>query len=67
MRSAEYIEEACKVMHDAYELAAVIAGWQTNPRSAVHWAEVPEPNKVTMRVAVEALLAWQEEDHADLG
>lgn len=58
-RTAEndYIEQACEVMHDAYEAAAVGAGWETQERSRKPWADVPEANKVTMRAAVSALLA----------
>lgn len=52
----EVIEEACEVMHDAYERAAVGAGWETNPASRKPWDGVPEANKVTMRAAVDALL-----------
>lgn len=52
------IEAACEVMHDAYEKAAVGAGWETNPASRKPWADVPESNKETMRAAVTALLAW---------
>jgi hypothetical protein len=52
------IERACEVMHDAYERAAVGAGWETNPASRKPWAEVPEANKATMRAAVGALLEW---------
>lgn len=29
--TAEHIDAACEVMHDAYERAAVGAGWETNP------------------------------------
>lgn len=43
-------------MHDAYEKAAVGAGWETQQASRKAWAEVPEANKVTMRAAVRALL-----------
>ncbi len=50
------IEAACKVMHHAYESAAVGAGWATQKASRKPWADVPEPNKVTMRAAVSALL-----------
>ena len=50
------IEEACEIMHDAYEKAAAGAGWETNPASRKPWADVPEANKVTMRAAVTALL-----------
>ncbi len=53
---SDEIEAACMVMHDAYEAAAVSAGWQTQARSRAPWADVPEANKVTMRAAVRALL-----------
>jgi len=59
------IEQACIVMHDAYEKAAVGAGWETNPESRKPWADVPESNKVTMRAAVEALVNWLADDQAD--
>lgn len=55
----DYIEVACEVMHDAYEAAAVGAGWETQERSRKPWSEVPEANKATMRAAVSALLDWQ--------
>jgi hypothetical protein len=50
------LERLCEVMHDAYERAAVGAGWETQARSRKPWADVPEANKATMRVAVAALL-----------
>jgi hypothetical protein len=50
------VERACEVMHDAYERAAVGAGWETNVQSRKPWADVPEANKATMRAAVSALL-----------
>jgi hypothetical protein len=50
------IEEACEIMHDAYEKAAVGAGRETQQASRKPWADVPEPNKVTMRAAVQALM-----------
>jgi hypothetical protein len=53
---ATLIERYCEVMHDAYERAAVGAGWETQTASRKPWADVPEPNKVTMRAAVAALL-----------
>lgn len=56
----ERVEAACEVMHDAYERAAIGAGWDTNPASRKPWADVPEANKVTMRAAVSALLGWLE-------
>jgi len=49
------LDEACEVMHDAYEKAAVGAGWETNTASRKPWADVPEANKATMRAAVTAL------------
>ena len=51
------VEHLCEVMHDAYEAAAVESGWETQQRSRKPWADVPEANKATMRVAVRALLA----------
>lgn len=50
------MDRLCEVMHDAYEAAALSAGWQTQERSRVPWADVPEANKATMRAAVAALL-----------
>lgn len=55
------VEEACEVMHDAYERAAVEAGWETQRRSRRSWNSVPEANKATMRAAVTALLGWLDE------
>jgi hypothetical protein len=49
------IEEWCEVMHDAYEKAAVGAGWETQQASRKPWADVPEANKETMRAAVRAV------------
>ena len=50
------LERACIVMHDAYEKAAVTAGWETQEASRKPWVTVPETNKATMRVAVAALI-----------
>ena len=50
------IERYCEIMHDAYEKAAVGAGWETQQASRKPWADVPEANKETMRAAVRALL-----------
>lgn len=58
--TSERVDQACEVMHDAYEKAAVGAGWETNPESRKPWTDVPEANKATMRAAVRALLEWQE-------
>ena len=52
------VEHYCELMHDAYERGAIIHGWETNPASRHQdWADVPEANKATMRLAVAALLA----------
>lgn len=64
---SDQVEQACEVMHDAYERAAVGAGWETNPKSRKPWADVPEANKATMRAAVQALLAWLPQTEANLG
>ena len=55
-RHEELVEDCCVVMHDAYEKAALGAGWETNIASRKPWDEVPEANKATMRASVEALL-----------
>lgn len=56
LTDAERVERACEVMHDAYEAAAVGAGWETQTASRKPWADVPEANRATMRAAVAALL-----------
>lgn len=58
MNKAEFIEDCCVVMHNAYEKAAVGAGWETQKASRKEWLDVPEANKATMRVALEALLDY---------
>lgn len=59
------VEAACVLLHDAYERAAVEAGWQTQAASRKTWAEVPEANKATMRAAVGELLAAIEAAEAE--
>ena len=54
--AVDQTERLCEVMHDAYEKAALGAGWETQQASRKPWADVPEANKVTMRAAVLALL-----------
>jgi hypothetical protein len=56
--AVEEVEQACVLMHDAYEAAALTSGWETNKDSRKPWSEVPEANKNTMRAAVKALLVW---------
>lgn len=65
--TAEFIEYCCEVMHDAYERAAVGAGWETQKASRKPWSDVPEANKVTMRAAVGALLVYVDADQPNLG
>lgn len=65
------VEDACRIMHDAYEDAAKGAGWETQAASRVPWDDVPEANKVTMRAAVTALLdhlamPWPDRQAGDL-
>ena len=60
------VERLCEAMHVAYERAAAGAGWETQQASRKPWADVPEPNRVTMRAAVRALLAAQS-SQANLG
>ena len=50
-------ESVCESMHDAYERAATENGWETQERSRKPWADVPDANKATMRVAVDAAVA----------
>ena len=61
-RELQFVEEACQVMHDAYEAAAAKNGWETQAKSRKPWSEVPAKNKATMRQAVSALLDWLEFD-----
>jgi hypothetical protein len=62
----DFIEKACEVMHDAYEKAAVGAGWETQQSSRKPWSDVPEANKATMRAAVSALLTWLQPSPGDV-
>jgi hypothetical protein len=54
------IETFCRVMHDAYEAAAVGEGWETQEASRVPWEAVPPANQATMRAAVRGLMASPE-------
>ena len=51
-----HVEAICEVMHNAYEVAAVVSGWETNAASRKPWREVPEANQEAMRAAVRAIL-----------
>lgn len=46
------VEWAAATAHDAYEAAAPKHGWVTQKASRVHWPDVPESNKATMRDAL---------------
>lgn len=56
MTRDEVIEHLCEQMHNAYEDAALENGWQTQKASRRPWADVPEANRATMRVAIAAML-----------
>ncbi len=59
----EDVEELCVLFHDAYEKAAIGAGWETQERSRKPWADVPEANKETMRETIRIVLSsdWLKE------
>lgn len=50
------VEKYSKIAHEAYEKAAVGAGWETNEKSRKRWEEVPEANRACTRAAVRAVL-----------
>jgi hypothetical protein len=52
------LDELGQVLHDAYEQAARLSGWQTQVASRVPWDEVPEANRMATRVAAAALVAY---------
>lgn len=60
--SEDEIERFIEAFHDAYERAAVDAGWQTQPRSRVPWEFVPAENKATMRAAAREVLPRHDAD-----
>jgi hypothetical protein len=66
MLGVDYIDDLCKVLHDAYETAAIVQGWNTNPESQKPWVDVPEANKATMRYAVTELLIHIAKDQESL-
>jgi len=55
-----FLDQACQVLHDAYEKAAPRHGWDTQTGSRKPWSDVPEENKATMREAVAEFLTWYE-------
>ena len=46
---ARTIDELCEIAHQTYEAAAAAHGWETQKRSRVAWADLPEENKAAMR------------------
>lgn len=60
------IEHLCALQHDAYEAAAVSAGWSTQQASRKPWEDVPEANKETMRASMRAVLIELEDMGATL-
>jgi hypothetical protein len=54
------VETFCRIMHDAYEKAALTEGWETQRASRVRWEDVPPANQATMRAAVRGLMASEE-------
>lgn len=56
-RSApQTVDDLAAAMHVAYESEAVRAGWETQTRSRVPYAALPEANKRAMRAGVLAML-----------
>ena len=40
-----------QIAHEAYEVAASLTGWETNPASRVPWNDVPLENRVATTMA----------------
>lgn len=51
----DILEAICIQAHDNYERSAIEHGWLTQKASRVHWPDVPESNKRTMRGALKPL------------
>ena len=52
---ARTIDELCELAHEVYETAASAHGWETQERSRVAWADLPEENKAAMRAMMTVL------------
>lgn len=50
------VEEVAKLFHDTYERLAPEFGYETQPRTAVAWENVPEPNKSLMIAVAEHVM-----------
>lgn len=55
-RRSPSVDALAAAMHVAYETEAVRAGWETQERSRVPYATLPEANKQAMRAGVLAML-----------
>lgn len=53
---ADLIEYLCAQQHTAYEEAALVEGWVTNPALHCAWASIPPANQATMRASMDAVL-----------
>lgn len=51
-------EPIAKAFHEAYERLAPRHGWQTQVRSRVDWADVPQENRDLMIAVVSELITW---------
>jgi hypothetical protein len=54
MSRDDAVRAAAEAAHDAYERRAAEVGWETQARSRVAWADVPEANKRAMYAAMDA-------------
>ena len=60
------IEKMAEAMHDAYELAAKEAGWETQVQCRVPYEDLPEANKLAMLACARAASEVVEERIEDL-
>ena len=54
---ASDLDAAAAIAHEAYEAAAIEAGW-LNPKHRLEWAAVPEPSRAILRASIAAVLDW---------
>jgi len=55
------VERRARAMHDAYEAAAMLQGWETQKICRVPFDELPEANKRTMYATARATLRADDE------
>ena len=60
------LEHFTRIAHDAYELAAIEHGWETQAKSRKVWDEVPEENRKTMLAAIDEVLGKYHEHLIEL-